>query len=69
MCDKKMQFNLGFTIDCQGMLFETVKDHDEAFDTLVVPKMLKKDILHGKHVGPGHIGSTRLYQFIKRQNY
>ena len=37
MHNPKIKTHLGFTIDSQGILCETVKNHDKKFDAVVVP--------------------------------
>ena len=69
MNDKDIKSHFDFTMNSQGILFKTMKNHDKLFDALTLPKSLPKYILHESHSWAGHNGSTRLYQFIKRQYY
>ena len=63
----KKSAHLGFILDSQGILYKTVKDQYKILDALVVPKFLQKYILHESQLGHSHNGSTRQYQFFKRQ--
>ena len=58
--EKKIKCHLDFTLDSESILCKTVEDHDEMFDTLVLPKTLQKYILHESHSSLEHIGSSRL---------
>ena len=46
-----------------------IKDHGREFKVLIVPKTIQKYLLYESHNGLDHNGTTRLYQFLKRQYY
>ena len=46
-----------------------VRDHDKQFKAIVVPQGVQNDVLYEGHIGLGHNGSMRLYQFICAYNH
>ena len=50
-------------------LYMKIKDHGRDFKALIVPKTIQNYLLYESHNGLDHNGTTRLYQFLKRQYY
>ena len=51
--------------DSMGILHKKVIDFNSTFSSVVVPKVLIRNLLHASHNLIGHIGATKLYHFIK----
>ena len=57
------------SLDPHSAIYKKIKDHRKEFGVLIVPNTFQKYILCESHNSPGHNGTTRVYQFLKRQYY
>ena len=58
-----------YSTDAMGILHKKVIDFNSMFSSVVIPKILIKYLLHTFHDSLGHVGATKLYNFIKRFYY
>ena len=56
-------------MDPQGILYMKVQDYEKEVKVLIVPKALQKCVLYESHKSLGYNGTTRFYNFLKRQHY
>ena len=58
-----------YFIDAIGILHKKVIDFNNVFSTVVIPQILIKYLLHASHNLLGHVGTTKMYHFLKWLNY
>ena len=52
-----------------GILNKEVINFNNIFPALVVPQILVKCLLHASHHSVGHVGTTKVYHFLKQLYY
>ena len=57
--------NKNFFIDAMGILHKKVIDFNSRFSSVVIPQILIKYLLHASHDSLGHVGTAKLYHFLK----
>ena len=58
-----------YSVNLHGILYKKLEKCGKEFSALIVPKTIKKYVLHESHNKVGHNGTAKLYQFLKRSHY
>ena len=56
-----------YNLDLFGTLHKKIRDHGKEIRVLIVPNAIQKYMLYESQNSLGHNGTTRFYQFLKRQ--
>ena len=59
-----MSYN-NYLVDATGILHKKVIGFNSTFSALGILQILIKYLLHALHNSLGHVGATKLYQFLK----
>ena len=68
-CKSKKNDKTPYYLDEHGITYRKIGDGSNVFHANMICYSLQPYILHESHNAPGHIGSTRLYHFIRKHYY